>query len=148
MKAMKKQEKNLKTKSLKLKGGSMSKPETIMINDQKYVRADMVEKPADKLDGMKYCIIRSYGAGVFAGYLKEQKSDVNGVNVVIVNSRRIWYWSGACSLSQIAVEGLKDIDNCKIAMVVPETFISNVIEIIPMTKKAQENIQGAEIWKK
>ena len=48
------------------------KPETIMIDEVKYVRADTAQ-PAEKLDGMKYVIVRSYAAGCFAGYLKEKK---------------------------------------------------------------------------
>lgn len=123
------------------------KPETIMIDEVKCVKSDCV-KEQEEVDGRKYCIIRSYGAGVFAGYVKEQKSDVNGVNVVLINSRRIFYWASACSLSQLSQEGSRDINNCKIAVVVPEQFISNVIEIIPMTKQAQEQIQGAKEWKK
>lgn len=126
----------------------MGKPETLMIDDQKYVRADTVQELAKNTDGMPCVLIRSYGAGVFMGYLKEQKSDVNGVNVVLVNSRRIHYWSGACSLSQIAVDGSKDIENCRIAMVVPETFIANAIEIIPVTEKSRANVMEAPIWKK
>ena len=126
----------------------MSKPETITIDDVKYVRADAVKEQAKEVDGMEYCVIRSYGAGVFVGYVKEQKSDVNGVNVTLINSRRIFYWSGACSLSQIATEGSKDIDNCKIAIEVPSQFIANVIEIIPMSKQAEANIKGAKIWKR
>lgn len=125
----------------------MSKPDSIMIDDVKYLRADSVKEEATQVDGMKCCIIRSYGAGVFAGYVKEQKSDVNGVNVTLINSRRIWYWSGACSLSQIATEGSKNINDCKIAVVVPEQFVANVIEIIPMSKEAVKNIMGSKVWK-
>lgn len=123
------------------------------VNGIKYVRKDSVSEKAEELDGMKYCVIRSYGAGVFCGYVKEQKADVNGVNVVLINSQRIqpapepWFWDGACSLSQLAVEGSKDINNCKIAMIVPEQFIANVIEIIPMSKTAKEIIEGAKVWK-
>lgn len=126
----------------------MSKPESIMIDDQKYVRADSVQKEAQSLDGMKYCVIRSYEAGVFCGYVKERLSEANGVNVDLVNSRRIYYWSGACSLSQLAMDGLTDIGNSKIAMVVPIQTVANVIEIIPMTEKASKQIQGASVWKK
>ncbi len=120
----------------------------VEVNGVKYVRKGSEYQKAKSVDGMKYCIIRSYGAGVFAGYVKEQKADINGVNVTLINSRRIWYWSGACSLSQIAVEGSKTINDCKIAMVVPEQFVANVIEIIPISEKAKNNIQGASIWKK
>ena len=120
---------------------------TIMIDDVEYVRAGEVLKMADEVDGLKYCVVRSYGAGVFCGYVKEQKSEINGVNVTLINSRRIFYWSGACSLSQLAVEGSKSISSCHIAIEVPEEFISNVVEIIPMSAEAKENITGAEVWK-
>lgn len=120
----------------------------IKVNGVDYVRKDSKSKIAESVDGMEYCVVRSYGAGVFCGYVKDQKADVNGVNVTLINSRRIWYWSGACSLSQIAVEGSKTINDCKIAMVVPEQFVANVIEIIPMSEKAKNNIEGAAIWKK
>ena len=126
----------------------MNNPETITIDDQKYIRADSVIIEASKVDGLQYCVIRSYGAGVFCGYVKEKKAEQNGINVDLVNSRRIYYWSGACSLSQLAVEGLKDIDNSKIAMVVPIQTVANVIEIIPMSKKAANQINGAIVWKK
>jgi hypothetical protein len=119
-----------------------------MIDDQKYVRADSIQKEAQTVDGMKYCVIRSYGAGVFCGYVKEKLSEPNGINVDLVNSRRIYYWSGACSLSQMAIEGLKDIDNSKIAMVVPIQTVANVIEIIPMSEIASKQIQSASVWKK
>ena len=118
-----------------------------MIDDTKYVKADCVQEKAQNVDGLECCVIRSYGAGVFAGYVKTREAEANGINVVLVNSRRIWYWSGACSLSQIAVEGSKNINDCKIAMVVPEQFIANVIEIIPMSKEAFKNIMGAKVWK-
>lgn len=122
----------------------MGKPETIMIDDVEYVRADCVNQPAQEVDGMKYCVIRSYGAGVFCGYVKEKKSKLNGINVVLINSRRICSWSEVCSLSQLAMDGLKDICNHNIAMTIPEQFIANVIEIIPMTEKAKNIIQGAK----
>jgi hypothetical protein len=116
---------------------------TVLINGVEYV-----PNSASETNGMKYCVVRSYGAGVFCGYVKEQKADVNGVNVILIKSRRIHYWSGACSLSQVAIDGSKDIENCRIALVVPEMFVANVIEIIPMTEKAKNIIQGAKEWKK
>lgn len=120
----------------------------IKVNGIDYVRKDIKTETAETVDGMKYCVIRSYGAGVFCGYVKDQKADVNGVNVTLINSRRVWYWSGACSLSQLAVDGSNNINECKIALTVPEHFIANVIEIIPMSEKAKNNIQGASVWKK
>jgi hypothetical protein len=39
---------------------------------------------------MKYVIVRTYSAGVFAGQLESR----NGREVILRNARRIWYWSG------------------------------------------------------
>jgi len=126
----------------------MSKPETIMIDDQQYVRADCVQQKAEKVEGMERCIIRSYGAGVFFGYVKEQKAELNGVNIILCKAKRIHYWDGACSLTQLALEGTKSPQNCRITDAVDEQFIANVIEIIPLTQKASKNLDEVAIWKK
>ena len=126
----------------------MSKPETIMIDEVKYVRADSITEKAPEVDGMQYCIIRSYGAGVFAAYVKEQKSEINGVNVIVVNARRLHSWSGACSLSQLALEGTKNPSSCNFSVIVPEQFIANVVEIIPISKEGMQSIDAVEVWKK
>lgn len=123
------------------------KPETMMIDDQLYVRAD-VSQQADKLEGMERVIIRSYGAGVFIGYLKDKEAEANGVNVVLRKAKRIHYWSGACSLTQLALDGTNDGGNCRITDPIDEQFIANVIEILPVTEKASKNIDEVKAWKK
>ena len=120
------------------------KPETLMIDDQKYVRADMVNQSAETKNGMKYCIIRTYSAGVFAGYLESR----NGQEAVIRDSRGIWYWDGACGLSQLAVDGTSKPENCKFTVVVDRREVTQVIEIIECTSKAKKTIEGVFIWKK
>lgn len=92
----------------------------------------------------KKVIIRSDRAGVFFGTLKEK----NGNEVVLTDCRRIWYWEGAASLSQLAVDGTSKPDNCNFTVVVPEIAILGVIEIIPCTDKAIESIEGVKEWKK
>lgn len=89
----------------------------------------------------KYCIIRSDRAGVFAGTVE----DIDGDKVLLKNSRRIWSWEGACSCSQIAMDGCGD--GSRIAMVVPEMIVSGVIEMIPATEEARENIEGQRVWR-
>jgi len=126
----------------------MSKPETIKIDEVEYVRKDAIQQKAEKLDGMERCIIRSYGAGVFLGYVAKQTSEINGVNVVAKQAKRIHYWDGACSLTQLALEGTKSGNNCRITEPVDSQFIANVIEIIPVTEKAGKNIDEVKIWKK
>lgn len=122
----------------------MGKPETMMIDDVKYVRADAVNKPAETLDGMLYCIVRTYSAGVFAGYVKSQ----SGQEVVIKKSRGIWYWDGACGLSQLAVDGTAKPENCQFTVEVEDRIVTQAIEIIPCTDKARKSIQAVTVWKK
>jgi len=91
----------------------------------------------------KYVMVRTKSAGVFAGYLESRKE----TEVTLVNVRRIWYWDGAASLSQLAVEGTSKPDKCKFPIEVPRIDLTEVIEVIDVTKKAQESIANVEIWK-
>jgi len=91
----------------------------------------------------KVCMFRTYSAGVHFGTLVEK----DGKECLIKDARRIFYWTQACSLSQLAVEGSKDIKSCKIAMLVNEIILTEVIEIIPMTEEAVNNLQECT-WKK
>ena len=119
------------------------KPETIMIDEVKYVRAD-VNQPAEKLDGMNYVLIRSYAAGCFAGYLKEKKDR----EVTLKKARRLWYWDGAATLSQLAMEGVKSKSNCKFPCEVDNIIINDVCEVIDATEEAKKSIAEVSIWKK
>ena len=85
----------------------------IEVNGIVYVPKDS-QKQAESLDGMPYVIVRTYSAGVFAGFLESK----NGQEGVIRKARRIWYWSGAASLSQLAMSGTSDPDNCKFPEIV------------------------------
>ena len=121
----------------------MSKPEIMMIDDVKYIREDAVRsEPAEKLDGMPYMMVRTYSAGVFAGYVKERK----GEEATLLKARRIWYWDGASSLSQLAMEGTKKPDVCKFPCEVDKIILTNVVELIDITAKAKESIDGVKIW--
>ena len=66
----------------------------------------------------------------------------------MTNVRRIWSWAGAASLSQLAVDGVKNPADCKFTVYVPEMTILGVIEIIPCTDAAIESIEGVKEWKK
>jgi len=113
----------------------------ITINGERYIRGCL--EPAVCIDGMEYKIIRCASAGVFAGYISIR----DGREVVIINARRLWYWDGAASLSQLAMEGVKRPENCKFAMEVDEVLVLDAIEILSCTKKSQESIKGVSIWK-
>lgn len=91
----------------------------------------------------QYYIVRSYRAGVFAGYIKDR----NGSEVTMTDARRIWYWAGAASLSQLSQDGVKRPGECKFAMTVPEMTIFDVIEIIPCTDVAETCIKAVPVWR-
>ena len=98
------------------------------------------------MDEKKYVIVRTYSAGVHAGYLKWESDDGNIVR--LEKSRRIWYWAGAATLSQLAMEGVSKPDECKFPCEVNEIKLIGVIEIIVATKKAKKSIADVEIWAK
>lgn len=91
----------------------------------------------------KYVIARTYSAGVFAGYLKSRK----GQEVVLTDARRLWYWSGAASLSQLAMEGVKNPAQCKFPVEVKRVELLQVIEIIDCTEIARQSIKAVPVWK-
>lgn len=91
----------------------------------------------------KRCIFRTYSAGVHYGTLlaKDDRECILG------DSIRIWKWDGACSLSQLAVEGTKKPEGCKFAVTVPKLLLTEVIEIIPCSETAVASIEAVETWK-
>ena len=119
--------------------------ETININGRDYVPADEAAAliKAEEYNDMTYCIVRTYSAGVFAGYLES----LDGKTAVIRNVRRIWYWDGACSLSQLAKEGTKKPENCKFAVAVDKITVTEAIEILECTQAAFNSITSVEEWK-
>jgi len=115
---------------------------SIVIDGIEYVPKGTETKASKPLEGMKYCIVRTYSAGVFAGYVESR----TGQEVVMQNARRLWYWKGASSLSQLAMEGTKCPSECKFPCEVDRVELLNVIEILDCTEKAQESITTTPIW--
>ena len=92
----------------------------------------------------KYCVVRGAEFGVFAGTVEA----VEGSRVLLRDARRLWYWDGAASISQIALEGVKESRNCKFTVTVEQVLLSNVIEIIPCTAAAEADINEVPVWKR
>lgn len=90
----------------------------------------------------KYVIVRTYSAGVFAGNLKAK----NGQEVVLTNARRIWYWEGAASLSQLAMKGTSKQKLCKFPCEVNSITLTQAIEIIDVTEEAKKSISEVPVW--
>lgn len=96
----------------------------------------------DKKEAKKV-IIRGNYSGVFFGTLVSR----NGQEVKLADCRRIWFWDGAASISQLAVDGVTKPENCKFTVVVPEIEILDAVEVISCSKKAIRCIENVPVWK-
>ena len=113
----------------------------ITINGQVYVKKGSEAKP-DMAEN--YVIVRTYSAGVFAGEPVKRE----GMEVTLKNARRLWYWDGAATLSQLAMEGTTAPQKCKFPAEVEEVLLTQAVEILKVTKKAQRIIREVSIWKR
>jgi len=91
----------------------------------------------------KKVITRNNLAGVFFGTLV--KSGKN--SIVLKGVRKLYYWSGAAAIEQLSQEGVKNPNNCKFTMTVPEMEIGGKTQIIPCTEEAIKNIEAVPDWR-
>jgi hypothetical protein len=91
----------------------------------------------------RYCMVRTQSAGVFAGVVQSRE----GGEIALTDARRIWYWAGAASLSQLALEGTSRPKECKFPAPVPEVMLLGVIEVIPISDGARKSIEKVPAWK-
>lgn len=96
----------------------------------------------------KYVMVRTYAMGVFAGELNE--TETTETKKVLHNARRIWYWAGAASLSELATRGTSKPAECKFPAEVSRVELTspNGFEIIDISDKARESISGVPAWTK
>ena len=88
-------------------------------------------------------MIRSRDAGCFYGHLVDRDGDT----VTLTDARRIWYWDGAPTLSDLATEGTSKPGTCKFpAPSEGEHVILGVCEIIPVTKRALKSLSAVSPW--
>ena len=116
----------------------------ITIDGQVYVlESDIpsIPKTAPTKKGMKFVMCRTYSAGVFFGYLASRKWQ----EVVLKEARRVYYWDGAATLSQLATDGTSKPTTCKFPCVVEEVELLNAIEIIPITEKAKKSLEAVKV---
>ena len=90
----------------------------------------------------RYVIVRTYSAGVFAGEIVSR----NGKEVVLRSARRLWFWAGAASLSEMAVRGTSKPTECKFPVEVPSVTLTEAIEILDVSPRAQASIKGVPVW--
>lgn len=91
----------------------------------------------------KKVLVRADGPGVLYGTLAAKEDR----EVELTHCRRLWYWDGACSCSEIALSGVTKPASCKFSVYVPQCIIENVLEVIPCTEAAIKSIEAVPEWK-
>ncbi len=125
----------------------MSKPETMMIDDVKYVREDSLKKECISLDGKPFVICRSTTASPYFGYMESDVVQADGKStVILIEARRIYEWYGAAGLQQLAESGTSNPSKCKFTAKV-KVKLSNVHEILYCTEISKKSLEGVSVWK-
>ncbi len=88
----------------------------------------------------KYCIVRTFSAGVHIGIIKEVYPALQGSDVLFESSRRLWKWEGAFTLSEVANNGVKSTS--RIAEEVKGNMITGANEFLPVSDKAKKTIEA------
>jgi hypothetical protein len=91
----------------------------------------------------KEVIVRSDKAGVFLGTLLKKE---NG-EVTLKNARKLWYWTGANAVEQLAVEGTKFPKTCKFTVQVDLIILGDFAQILEVSRKASLNLATVPVWK-
>ncbi len=97
-----------------------------------------LQKTSRKSKPKPYVLVRTQSAGVHIGILESR----SGQEVVLSDTRRIWSWKGANSLSEIALRGVAP--GSRISEAVASNTLLQAIEIIPCTEEARVNL---DLWR-
>lgn len=94
-----------------------------------------------------FVIVRCRDAGVHAGYLA--KADAQ--HITLIDSRRVWHWRGAATLSEVAVYGLnpQKSGGSRIGVKLPKLLLrtSDHCEVIFCTPAGRASIEGQPEWR-
>lgn len=81
-----------------------------------------------------FVLVRAGGAGVHFG----KYAGKSELGLHLTDAKRLWSWTGALSLSEIASKGV-DIKGSKISVSVEEIVLPTVLEIIKVSPKSNLN---------
>ena len=99
------------------------------------------KKTTKKTKAPAFVIVRSQGAGAWAGYLVSR----DGREVKLERARRLWRWRGASCLSEIAAKGVSMPADCKFSVPVSVDILT-AVEVIQTTPEAQASVEGVPVW--
>lgn len=128
------------------------KENEIVINGARYVKKQQDECMENGIYSDligEYCLIRSYGAGVFFGILERIDNDYVAV---LSNARRIHFWDDhtAAACTDLALYGITEKSNSgknsRVCARLDKHFLMQVIEIIPCSKAAIKCLKNYKTW--
>jgi hypothetical protein len=93
-----------------------------------------------------FYIVRAEKAGVFMVKIKS----TDGSTFNVTNARRLYYWSGALDVTQLAADGVTRPKDCKFSVQMgdeDQSTIFQVIECHPVSEKALKSINSVPVWK-
>jgi hypothetical protein len=101
-----------------------------------------------KTKKLAFVICRCTQAGVHAGELVSSKENGNGTaTVVLRESRRLWYWAGAATLSELAVYGSKSPGSCRFPPKVDHIVVHDCCEMIYTQPAGEKMIREQPEWR-
>lgn len=110
-------------------------------------RASAKRSTTPTLKAGTYVIARCRDAGVHAGVLVSTDDH----HTVLRDTRRIWSWSGAASLSEIAVYGLNPAkcSSSRIGAVEPLKRLrdADICELTVCTPEGRASVEGMPVWR-
>jgi hypothetical protein len=127
------------------------KENEIVINGVKYIKQNQ-ELTANSIYSNfigEYCIVRSYGAGVFFGVLNAVEDNYAAI---LSDARRIHYWDDhtAAACTDLALYGITEKSNSskssRVCAAVDNQVLMQVIEIIPCSKTAINCLRNFRVW--
>lgn len=95
------------------------------------------------MSSKKHIVMVRSTAGIFVGELQAYQN----AEATLTDVRRLWYWTGAASLSQLATEGTSKPKDCKFPCAVSRIVIPAVMEMLDVTPKAKKSIDSVPEWK-
>ena len=105
------------------------------------LKSKKVSSPVD-VQKTRFVVVRGRDSGAFAGEFVSR----NGQEVKLRGSRRLWYWDGAASLSELAMKGVTKPENCKFPQEIENHEILDALEIMDMTPEAVKSIKSVKVW--
>lgn len=106
-------------------------------------KKSQAKKSTKRASALPYVIIRASGAGCHAGELVSER----GQRIELRNARRIWYWKGAASLSELAVYGAKSPSECRFGVKITKQIVLDACEIIHCQPAGAKMIRECAEWR-